>query len=125
MTTYVGRVNLNISFDSCIQNGNFSFSDAKQQLENGLPLALFLDTYSLVSINTINSNKDSLDGVISNALHAMAGFGYNEITYTLSGGQTRNDRYIAVATGLIERLEGYFNIDYNTQIDECYAVNIF
>ncbi|MCL2798153.1 MAG: hypothetical protein FWD58_08900, partial [Firmicutes bacterium] len=58
------------------------------------------------------------------ACHAMAGFGYNEVTYTLTNGTTRTDTYIQVATGLGSKTKGYYNIYYNTQIDECFAITI-
>lgn len=55
----------------------------------------------------------------------MAGFGYKEVTYTLTNGGQRQDFYITVASGFFLRKRGYFNINYNTQIDDAYALLIY
>ena len=123
MITYCGQKNLSISFDSCMQNGSFNYAKAKQNFQNGLPAVLFVDTFSVATFS-LGTNEEVIKYLMGTVCHAMAGFGYNEITYTLTNGQTRTDKYIAVATGLITKSKGYFNINYNTQIDEFYSITI-
>ena len=47
-----------------------------------------------------------------------------EITYRLTNGTMRTDEYVAVASGIGVRKRGYFNINYSTQIDEAYGINV-
>ncbi len=54
----------------------------------------------------------------------MTAFGYKDITYTLTNGAQRNDKYLAIASGMIEAPKGYFNISYKTNIDEALAIKI-
>ena len=112
-----------MSFNSCMYNGTFSFSMAKQLIDAGQPLALFLDVYSIASI-TEQDNNDYISYYIGDGCHVMAGFGYKEITYRLTNGTMRTDEYVAVASGIGVRKRGYFNINYSTQIDEAYGINV-
>lgn len=123
MHRYVNEKGRVMILNSCMQGSNFNMTVAKQRLESGQPLILFLDTLTVATISS--STSDSINYLVINACHAIAGFGYREITYTLTNGQTRIDKYIAVSTGLSQKTKGYFNISYQTQIDDVYAVNIY
>ncbi len=124
MITYCSSKNRNITFTSCMSGGNLNYTTAKQQMEAGSPLAIFVDGYNVINL-TLNAYYEGLDIMLSSFTHTMAGFGYKEITYTLTSGGQRLDRYIAVATGLSNRTQGYFNISHNTLIDEVYGVRIY
>ncbi len=124
LTDYCNEKGRNISFTSCMQSGQLNFTLAKQYINNGKPIALFVDTFTVAS-TADEQTYENIHYFVANACHAMVGFGYNEITYTLSNGQTRIDKYFDVATGLSMSDSGYFNINYYTQIDEAYAVNIY
>jgi hypothetical protein len=124
MTRYTGEKNRSISYASCMSSGNLNYSTVKQKMNNGLPVVLFVDSFYVATI-TASTSSDGLSYMSSEYTHAMAGFGYREITYTLTNGQTRTDKYIAVATGLANKMSGYYNTNYNTQIDECLAINIY
>jgi hypothetical protein len=113
-----------VSLTSCISGGTFNFTAAKQHMEAGKPLMLFLDHYSVMD-STLFANHEFLNIMLSAFCHGMSGFGYKEVTYSLTGGGQRIDKYIAVASGLSEKARGYFNINYNTTIDQVYAVNIY
>lgn len=124
MTRYVTEKSLSISYTSCMQSGSLSYTLAKSKLDSGLPLAIFVRSYYIVSL-TNETSSESLNYITNNVAHAMAGFGYKTITYTLTSGATRTDNYIQVATGMLDQVKGYFNISYNTTIDDCYAVSIY
>lgn len=123
MTTFCNRQGYSISFLSCMSGSSFSYSSAKQRLESGLPLMLFVDKYTVTDIYT-KEGYDLLDVYNDKYTHGMAAFGYKEVTYTLTNGATRKDSYLAVATGIGERITGFFNVNYNTTIDDCYGVSI-
>jgi hypothetical protein len=83
-----------------------------------------LDTFNLIDMVS-GSGYDTISYLLCQATHTMAGFGYKDITYTLSGGGTRHDYYIAIASGDTARAKGFFNINYNTIIDNSYGINIY
>lgn len=124
LTRFCNEKNRSISFNSCMQGGSLNYNYAKQCFESGKPSILFVDTFTICTTFD-NQTSEQIDYIIAKACHVMAGFGYSEITYTLSNGSTRADKYIMVATGLAIRTQAYFNINYNTIIDEYYSVNIY
>lgn len=111
------------SYESCMTNSAFNFTIAKQKIDAVKPLILFVDVFSVATIH-VNSDNDYITYRSVNGAHAMAGFGYKTITYTLSNNTTRTDNYIGVSSGLNEVETGYYNISLNTQIDNAYAINI-
>lgn len=123
MNAYTAQKGRSISYASCMSNGSFNYALAKQKMENNIPLVLFVDGFRIDQFYN-SENHTTLDYMTANAAHAITGFGYHEITYTLSGGSVRNDYYIKVATGLGRQSTGYYNINYNTTVDECYAITI-
>lgn len=123
INTYCTRQGYTATFTSCMSNNSFVYTTAKQQLTAGNPIVLFLDTYTIGKI-TENDGYDLLSYKIGSDTHVMAGFGYKEVTYSLTNGGTRQDYYIAVGSGLAERNRGFFNINYNTQIDAAYSLVI-
>lgn len=123
LSTYCTRQGYSIAFSSCMSSGSFNYTLAKQQLSSGYPVALFLNTFTVCAI-TENGNNDYLDYIYCSGMHIMIGFGYKEISYSLTGGGTRQDNYIAVASGLTNQSRGYFNINYYTTINDCYGVVI-
>ncbi len=124
MNSFVAKTGRQIDYVSCNAGGNFNYSFAKQKVEEGIPLILFIDGFRIDEFYDM-TNQTSLSYMIAESAHAMAGFGYNVTTYTLSNGTRRVDSYIKVATGLVSKPKGYYNINYNTIIDECYAIKIF
>lgn len=124
MNSFVGGKGRSIEYSSCKSGGRFSFVFAQRKLEENIPLVLFVDGFKIDSFID-DGSENTINYEISTSTHTMAGFGYNDITYTLSNGTQRNDTYIQVATGLVEKPNGYYNINYNTTVDECYAVRIY
>jgi hypothetical protein len=124
MTSYVMSRNRSISFTSTMWGNNFNFAAAQHHLRDGRPLAVFAMGFNMTNIIT-NPNSTTYCIWFHNGNHAMAGFGYSVITYTLQNGMQRTDRFIRVATGISGRTTAFFNINFNTQIYQVYAVNIF
>lgn len=126
MIAFCNRKNRNVSFTSCMSVGNFNYNVAKQKLEANTPLILFLDTYNVASfIDNPSDKEENIEYLLGHIPHAMIGFGYEELSYTLTNGVKRTDKYIAVASGIKNMERGYFNIAYKTQIEQAYAVNIY
>ncbi len=121
MTRYCESMGYKLHYDKSIaSNGVFNYEYAKVQLMSHRPLAIFTSKYSYSNITELE-NCDSISIYSSVSRHAMAAFGYREITYTLSGGN-RIDRFLYVATGSVVYGTGYYNIDKNTTIEECYGL---
>lgn len=121
--TYCSRQGYTSTFNLLTEGGsNFNYTSVKQALTQNMPVAIFLGTFTVVDINT-NNNIDTLNKYTGSIPHIMVGFGYKDITYTLSSG-TRVDRYISVATGVVQMESGYFNVNNTSQIDAVYSVNI-
>lgn len=96
------------------------YASVKSAFAQGYPVVIFLDTFSFVTINA-GDTQATLTQYGAQASHIMAGFGYREITYTLTSG-TQTARYIAVATGRTECPRAYLNYDQGNQIDIIYSV---
>lgn len=123
LKTYCRRQGYNnVAFYNCMISGKLSFSFAKLRIDNGQPLALFVDTFTVANI--WEGETDYIDYLVGNGCHVMAGFGYKEINYTLSDGTARTDNYIAVASGLSLYTQSYFNVYLNTIVDDAFGVVI-
>lgn len=123
LTTFVNKRDYRLVFRVCVKSDGFRFDLVKDSLDNGMPVAIFVDHFTAASLLN-QTNVEYLEYLNSTGAHIMAGFGYNEITYTLTDGTTRKDSYIAVATGASSMKRGYYNINYNTTIDQCYAFGL-
>ena len=124
MTKYAKRAGYTFSYSSCMSSGKFNYTTAKNKMKSGQPVALFLSGYNIGMIASYE-NYDSITYVLSDTNHAMVGFGYQDITYTYESGEQETVEYIYVASGYHARQIGYFNINYNTKIDNAYAVSIY
>ncbi len=123
INTYCTRQGYTATFTSLMDGaGRFSYSNVKQAFAQDLPVVMFLDRFSFVTISEA-SGTDTLAKYIGQATHTMVGFGYRDITYTLSNG-TRVDKYIAVATGREECPKGYMNINENNVVDAAYSLTV-
>lgn len=124
MTKYANRAGYTFSYSSCMNGSNFNLSAAKNGMHNDRPIALFLTGYNVAAIGPLEG-YDSIAYQLSAANHVMVGFGYYDITYTYDSGAQETFNYIYVASGVGIRPEGYFNINYNTKINDAYAVSIY
>ncbi len=112
-----------LTYSYCISSGKFDYNLAKSYINSGEPIVLFLSTFNIITLNS-GDNSNDISYTFSKYKHTMAAFGYKDITYTLTNGTQRNDKYLAVATGVREFAKGYFNISYKTNIDEALAIKI-
>ena len=124
MRTYANRAGYNFSYDSCKSGSSFSYTVAKNGMHHNKPIALFLTGYNVAAIAPLEG-YDSIAYVLSAANHVMVGFGYYEINYTYDSGAQETFNYIYVASCVGIRSEGYFNINYNTKINDAYAIKIY
>jgi len=124
MSMYCSSKGYGISYASCMISGRFDYLKAKEQMNNRYPLILFTEPFAIATIDS-NENNDQIKYKKYVGAHSMAGFGFKDISYTLTNGQTRTDNYIEVASGMIECGDGYYNINYDTIIDDAYGINIF
>ncbi|HIV64424.1 MAG TPA: hypothetical protein H9693_06655 [Firmicutes bacterium] len=124
MQTYCSRAGYTFSYSDCMSGGSLNYSYVKSEIDAGRPVALFVSQYT-VSTVSLKDGYDSITNLHGTGNHVMAGFGYYDITYTLSSGGTRNSRYIEVSTGLGRQTNGYFNIDRDTTINDACSINIY
>ena len=124
MTKFANRAGYNFSYSSCMSGSNFNLSAAKNGMHSNRPVVLFLSGYNVGRINS-TSDHDSIGYLLSAANHAMVGFAYYDTTYTYDSGAQETFNYIYVASGVGDSPEGYFNINYNTKINDAYSVSIY
>lgn len=123
MTKYCNDRSYNITFTTCMSNNQFSYANAKSQMQSGKPIALFVDPYSIDTI-TEYDGYDLIEYRAFTVPHAMAVFGYRDITYTLTNGQIRSDSYLQTATGNAFVPQGYCKLNSDTTIDQALAIYI-
>lgn len=121
---YCARKGLSCSFTSLKSGGKLNYDSVKSSMQSDKPVALLLSTYNTCEIS-FGNNKDYLDYELYPGNHVMVGFGYRDITYTLTTGSKSNYKFIYVSTGFVTPLDAYFNINYSTNIVSAYGVNIY
>ena len=124
MKTYANRAGYAFSYYSAMSGSNLNYDFAKICMENDRPIVLFVSGYNVAFLGEYD-NYDSIAYQLSAANHVMVGFGYYEVNYTYDSGAKETLNYIYVASGALSRSEGYFNINYNTKINDAYGVNIY
>ena len=124
MITYCNRKGKTITFTSCMKNGKFDYSLAKSYNEANQPVVLFCSGYNVAEIDPYNQ-YDLISYYEATANHVMVGFGYKEISYTLANSTKITYQYMAVASGVQTKSSGYFDINYKTNINDAYALNIY
>lgn len=125
LTSYVNSKGLYTSYYSGMTGNNLNYNAIKSKINAGIPFVLFLDKYNISSLmNYEEEEYEKINTLISVGNHTMAGFGYKEITYTLSSGAQRIDKYLAVTRGL-EGFAGYLNISSNVTFSSAYSIEIY
>ena len=123
MRTFCARKGKNISFSSCMKNGRFDYSAAKSYMQSDMPVVLFCAGYNMAEIDLYDF-RDLIHYYEIAENHVMVGFGYQEITYTLST-TTGVYEYVKVASGVNSKPSGYYDTNYKTNVDDAYAINIY
>ncbi|MDE6412086.1 MAG: hypothetical protein K2L02_06120 [Clostridia bacterium] len=124
MITYCNRKGKSISFSSCMRNSRFDYSVAKSYMESNQPVVLFCSGYNVADVD-FEEKSDRINYYESAGNHVMVGFGYVETTYTLANSANLLYEYIMVASGVPTKTSGYYDIHYNTNVNDAYAVNIY
>lgn len=124
MIKFCNRKGKNISFTSCMRNNKFDYTVAKSYMESNQPIVLFCGGYNVADI-AINEKSDRINYYESTANHVMVGFGYKEISYTSTTFASISYQYMTVASCNIVKASGYYDINYKTNINDAYAVNIY
>lgn len=124
MKAFCSRKGKNITFSSCMIGGQFNISMARSYMKAHYPVVLFCSGYNVSDIYTYDQN-DHISCYESTGNHVMVGFGYMTVDYQLTSSSSAQYRYIKVASGVDGRPDGYYNIDYNTHIDDAIAINIY
>lgn len=124
MKKYCDRKGLSITFTSCFSGNKFDYVLAKSIMQYGnQPIALFISNYHIAEM----SEADGDDRILYYNYytnHVMVGFGYKQIKYTYNSGATETYQLIKVSTGQSFNSSGYFNINYNSTLNEAYAIKI-
>ena len=124
MNKYVKRAGYTFSYSSVMSGGKLNYSSVKTSMKNNKPVALFLSGYNVAEI-AMNDTYDSIAYYLFSANHVMVGFGYEDVTYTYASGAKENMQFLYVASGAHISPSGFFNINYNTKINDAYAVSIY
>jgi len=127
MNTYVGRQGYSTAYASCMTNGflsNLNYTAAKQKFGANQPLVIFCGAWTAATLS-VSGSQETIDTYVGSTSHAMASFGYKDITYVFANGTTRADSYLQVSSGLTTRPTGYCRVGGLTTIEDAYAINIF
>lgn len=124
MISYCGSKNLTCEFTSLFSGGQLNYVAAKNCSDENKPLVLFLNTYTVCQ-QYFEETESASAYEIHYGNHVMVGFGYRHLNYTTADGTNGEQKFIYVATGWGDPRDGYFNIDYCTNIISAYKVNIY
>lgn len=124
MQTYCSRMGYTFSYSDCMSGGSLNYSYVKSEIDAGRPVALFVSQYTVSNIS-FHDGYEGYTNLHGTGNHVMAGFGYYDVTFTLTSGGTQHSRFVAVATGLGRQNSGYFNIDRDTTINNACSINIY
>ena len=124
LTQFCTEKGKNIQFYSCMSGSSLDYEKAKNYMETGYPIALFLSGYNIGDLYPVNNNMDSVIYNLSDANHIMIGFGYETYYYITDNGSETYE-YINVASGMYYNESGVFDTHYNTKINNALAVNIY
>lgn len=88
------------------------------------PIIFFLSGYNVMRLSTADG-YDILAYNVSTATHIMIGFGYKSYAFETSNG-TENYDFVSISSGLTGSNDSdFFDIHYQTHIDDALAVNIY
>lgn len=123
--SYVQGQGYSISYTSVMSWGSFSLSSFISQVNNGKPVALFLQTFKYVESGkfTTSGNTDTLIVLQSTESHVCVAYGYKIVNYYNGSTNFRTDTYLMVSLG--NDTYGYLNINDTSVIDEAIAVSIY
>lgn len=123
MQRYCKEKGKSILFSSCMESGKLNYYTCLDYIQNNQPIVLFLEGFNVGHIYT-GENEDSISYYVSPENHVMVAFGYDVYVYNTSDG-TITYNFLEVSSGIKGCMNGLFNINYNTIIDDALAVLIY
>ncbi len=127
MERYVEEKGYTYSTTSMMSWGSFNFESYKNTVSNEIPVAIFLNGYTMNNGITEEDNADNISNSYRAATHVEVGIGYRIDTYyNANGGVVATRKYARVASGLSAYGIGYLNVSSNVsgQVVNAIAVNI-
>ena len=125
MNAYVSNKGYTYTTTSLFTGGSFDFAKYKNAVENGKPVALFLNSFAIKLTVTANNGVDTISNEGTNTPHVVIGCGYEQHKYFNVAGQEIDNRiYLKVATSLNSYQIGYLNINGLTVINHAISVEI-
>lgn len=123
MKKYCSGKGLSCDFTSLKSGSTINYNSVKNCINSGYPLVLFLNTYNICTLLE-QQTLSQMFYEIHSGNHVMPGFGYTDVTYTLSDGSKSEYKFINVSTGWSDPRSAYFNIEYCTNIVSAYKVDV-
>lgn len=125
MNQYVTGKGFTYTTTSVFSSGAFNFASYKTSVENGKPVAIFLNTYAMLNGITETTGQDTIKSGYTTYSHVCVGCGYKRDTYYNASEQVIDTRtYLKVASGLASYEIGYLNINGLGNIDHAISVTI-
>lgn len=125
MKAYVNSKGYTYSTTNLFSWGSFDFEKYKTAVQNGKPVALFLNSFAIKLNITTNNSVDAVKSDYTNTTHVVIGCGYEQYKYYNAAGQEIDNRiYLKVATALNSYQIGYLNINGLTVINHAISIEI-
>ena len=119
MRTYVNNHNYTYNTEDL---GKLNFDKYVTAIKNDKPVALFLNTYSILTNIQVNGSSEIVTDERTNIPHALVAFGYRIETYYDSNNKVITTRtYLKVASGLITYGVNHLCLDGKSKIE--YAIS--
>ncbi len=126
MQTFCARKNLSVTYNEYITNNTLNYAGLKNEIRAGKPVAMFTRGYQLVSAwgEDLNKNEITITFANCDSSHAMAGFGFDDVTYTLPNNTKKVLQFVNVATNFGDFTNGYLNVNAVALFDHAISVDI-
>lgn len=120
---YCTRAGYDVVFEGCVTNNKLDYHQAKIKFDEKKPIVMFVSSLEIVDIQDGN-NSSTHSTLYGNIMHALAAFGYKEITYTLPTGREEKYEFLHVATGICKMPTAYLNINNMLQTYDAFSISI-
>lgn len=121
LTEYAKKQGYTLGYSSLGTGNGFDYSSYKSAINKNKVSVLFVSPSNLYTIS-VQTGKDTVSTVAVTGKHIMIAYGYYEIKYTFSGGSSRTDKYLLVATGFNTTKRGFYKV--SSQLDDAYVIEV-